>query len=263
MLILNKPPGKLVPTKDGTTWAKLPLLDKWVPRKTLMLNHYQKLMTSWKVSQKISMPEYNGQIAIQSRKSEIKLTAVHAGPSVPSKPWVTEFVLLQAKPDKTKSQLKTWLHAVTLAVWDVTEVIQKLLGNGGKKPVLSLVIFSVIPIGAKLIPSSLVTITQLVNTDLAQLLSQLQNALLIALLNTNLAIPLTNTSLLQLMVFHQTLMPSKPKSTKTDQLKLLSMSMKISSHTRAVFINTLPDPSSEDTPLKLWVGVLKIVLLTG
>jgi len=58
---------------------------------------------------------------------------------------VIEFALHQKESAKTESLLKTWLHAVILAVWDVREVTLLLLGNGGKKLVLLLETYSETP----------------------------------------------------------------------------------------------------------------------
>jgi len=176
---------------------------------------------------------------------------------------VTEFALPQNRPDKTKSQLKICLLAVICAVMDVMEVIQKLLGNGGKIPVLLPVIFSVTIPGVKLIPFNHVTITLLANMDLAPLSFLPQLVIHHAPQDTKPTILVINISLLQLIQLMATLLLSKLKSIKMAPLKLASTFMKISSHTNPVFINTPLDPYSEDMLSKLWVGELKTELLTG
>lgn len=92
--------------------------------------------------QPLSMLEPTGQNVIPSRKSEIKLTAVHAGLSELLKLCQTESVLSLVKPDKTDCQLKIWFHAVLHAETDVMEEIPVQLGTGTKEPESFLEIFT-------------------------------------------------------------------------------------------------------------------------
>jgi len=71
---------------------------------------------------------------------------------------------------KTESLLKTWSHAVILAVWDVMEDILLLLGNGGKKLVLFPETYLETLKIANLTAWLLATTTQLENIILALLL---------------------------------------------------------------------------------------------
>jgi len=153
------------------------------------------------------------------------------------------YVLPRDKLTKPEFQLKIYYHVVGNVVMDVVEVSHLLLGNIMKILVSLQVIFMEIIPGVNLIAWLLVLIILLVLNTQPVLLANTQLHLVKALVN--LIIPNTHSMMINIMDQALTLslefQESKLKLWPTDQLKLLSLYMLISQHTKVVFINILQD----------------------
>lgn len=159
------------------------------------------------------MPEKPGPVAIPSRKLEINLPAVLAGPSVLLKPCPTDGVLLTTNKIKTESPLKISLNvAVSYVVTVATVVTPVLPGSTSRTLVSFLVIFMDKPLSASptLYPPAITT--SLVNTNPALVTPPPPSASLNAKLPMARSILKTKEELNLLTAFPLLLLKSKRKS---------------------------------------------------
>lgn len=128
------------------------------------------------IFQKISIQEQIGQNVIQLKKLETKLTVDLAGLSVLFPLCQTDSVLLQDKLNKQEFHQRIYQLVAKLAVWVAMEVSYPLLGTTlftlDQLPEVTTVINQLV----NHILSKTVTTIVKEDTDLAQLLVQLQNA---------------------------------------------------------------------------------------
>ena len=174
-------------------------------------------------------------------------------------------MLLQDKKTKPDSLPKIcYLAAVSHADKDATEVTLQEPGDISKPLVYVPVICTETTNGADLIPWNLVTTTLLVNTNPAQ--ETLEPLLVPKNVPLNLVWTILKTKLptkpLKFTLYLVS-MKSEQTSNKKDQLKLLSLFMKISWPINREFMNTKLDKPWEDMPLKSLVGELKTIHLIG
>lgn len=211
------------------------------------------------------MLESNGDLnALLFGKLETNQTVVLAGPSVLLRLSLTDLALPSERT--SDSPLRISFLAALLAEMVAMVVIPFLLCNTTLRLVSSLVIFTEQLAGAKLTLSLLaLTTLTLPSTPLALVNSPPLLALSLAIL-TPLIPSLTlkiSTRVLRPTSLRRTKTSSRPKSSRTDPLKSLSLSTKISLPTSQVSTNIRLVRDSVVTPSRWLVGVLKTELPTG
>jgi hypothetical protein len=211
------------------------------------------------------MLESNGDLnALLFGKSETNPTVVLAGLSVLLR---LSLIGLALPSERTSdSPLKISFLAALLAEMVATEVIPFLPCNTTLRLVSSLVISTELLAGAKLTLSPLALITLTPPSILLALVNSPPLLALSLVMLTQLIPSLTikiSTRVLRLTKLRRTKMPSRPKSSRTDQSKSLSLSTKISLLISQVFTNIRLVRDSVVTQSRWLVGVLKTVLLTG
>ena len=169
--------------------------------------------------------------------SGISNNAVHAGLSLPPRLFQTDSVLLHTELLMSFSHLKIWFHA-THGTWAAMVVSSHGLGATSRALVSSLM-------------SASHTFLELVKSPHApRLVMTAQQR--------------RSTSALQAQLLRlQAPQPSNLRSMPTDQLKPVSMSMKISSPTSQVFTTTPQDLRLVVTPSRSLVGDKRTELTTG
>lgn len=180
-------------------------------------------------SQQTSTPPPNGQTAPVLVKSEIRLTADLAGPSVLLKPSLIEFALKPIRPKTQEFLSKIYLPAVVSGVVRAaTADTHQVPGHGGRIPESSPVTYIRKTPGASPTHWLHATITLMALYHHVAIPSQLQLARRHAFLNTlQIPTPMTNTLALHLTAFTEFRRSCK-KSTPMDQLKVHSQFIRTS-----------------------------------
>lgn len=205
-----------------------------------------------------SMLEHNGLTVLLSTKSEIKLTAVHAGHSELLNQWLIDGVLQVINRITQESQWKISLPAVLIVVTDVTEDILLWHGNIGYKTESAQETLIKIINGANHTSYQAAEPTAHLKSMHLHVYKHVSHNILDLSLILKTSLKEKVHTMLQ-----QTLLPFKPKLWPMDQSKLHSQFMKTSLTIKTEFMFTLPEHKLEDMPLKSLDGVLVMDNHTG